>query len=94
MKNKSERLFNEAQNEALDYITRRHFLQQCGMGFGGMALGSLLGGCFSDKKSPLSINDNALFIDPVNPLMPRMPHFAGRAKSVIYIHAAGAAIAD
>jgi hypothetical protein len=91
MKNQDHRLFIEAQNKALDYITRRHFLQQCGMGLGGMALGSLLGGCLGDAKSPpLSINDNFVQIDPINPLSPRLPHFAGRAKSVIYIHMAGA----
>ena len=90
MKNKNERLFTEAQNEALDYITRRHFLQQCGMSLGGMALGSLVGGCFGSPKAPLSTASNELFIDPINPLSPRLPHFAGRAKSVIYIHAAGA----
>lgn len=91
MKDKNERLFNEAQQEALNYITRRHFLQQCGMGLGCMALGSLVGGCFNgNKNAPLSMASNEMVIDPVNPLSPRLPHFAGRAKSVIYIHMAGA----
>ena len=89
MNNNNERLFNEAQQEALKYINRRHFLQQCGMSLGGMALGSLVGGCFT-PLTPLSTSSSELLIDPINPLSSRLPHFAGRAKSVIYIHMAGA----
>jgi Protein of unknown function (DUF1501) len=91
MKSKNERLFIEAQQEALNYITRRHFMQTCGMGLGSMALGSLFGGCFNgNPNTPLSNVGNEMVIDPINPLSPRLPHFAGRAKSVIYIHMAGA----
>ncbi len=48
-------------------------------------MGSLLGGCGSSSSS----SANNLF-DPANPLAARPPMFPGKAKSVIYIHMAGA----
>ena len=59
--------------------TRRQFLGRMAFGIGGMALGSLLG-------------DNTLASDKVgftNPLAPKRPHFAPKAKRAIYIHMAG-----
>ncbi|MCH8047872.1 MAG: DUF1501 domain-containing protein [Planctomycetes bacterium] len=58
--------------------TRRHFLRNCQMGIGSMALGSLL---VSDSSAATRSFDN--------PLAPRKPHFPGKAKSVIYLHMAG-----
>ena len=52
-------------------LTRRHILQQAGAGFGGLALQSLLGA------------DGAL--NTSNPMAPRAPHFAPKAKSVIFL---------
>ena len=78
-----EKIHIEAQHAELSYQTRRHFLKKCRTGMGMMALGSILDGCnlFSGK------NDNPL---AANPLMARAPHFAGKAKSVIFLHMAGA----
>ena len=59
-------------------LTRRHFLRNCQMGIGGMALGSLL---VSDSSAASRTSDN--------PLAPRKPHFPGKAKRVIYLHMAG-----
>src|SRR5688572_22261308 len=67
--------------DALNHITRRTFLKECGLGLGGLALGSLAG-CGSPSSSNLALE--------TNPMLPRAPHFAGRAKSVIYLHMAGA----
>ena len=71
------------RNESLRTLTRRHFFRQSGFGIGGMALLSLL--------------DERLFAAAVageaaapNPLAPRPPHFAPKAKSVIYLFMAGA----
>ena len=81
----------EAQQEALRFITRRHFLQTCGMGLSGMALTGLAGGCFNGKTSGDAVSAaQTISFDPTHPLMPRMPHFAPKAKSVIYLHMAGA----
>lgn len=86
MKNKN--IHQEAQAEALRYLTRRHFLQQCGMSLGGMMLGSLLG-CSPPPSPP---RGDAMLVSP--PLGgvggARTPHFAPKAKSVIYLHMAGA----
>jgi len=56
-------------------LSRRHFLQRSGAGFGALALQSLLG------------RDGLLAVEaPVsNPLSPRRPHFAPKAKSVIFL---------
>ena len=52
-----------------------------------MALGSLIGGCdWLGSKDIVSGNQ----FDPAHPLLPRAPHFPARAKSVIYLHMAGA----
>ena len=55
---------------------RRHFLKGCGVGLGAMAMASL------DRN-------NAAFAEVVKPLAPRQPHFAAKAKRVIYLHMAG-----
>ena len=68
-------------NHADDIVkatTRRHFLQRCQVGLGGMALASLMG---QDSSAALPA--------PVNPLKVRKPHFAPKAKSVIFLHMAG-----
>src|SRR4051794_14954869 len=83
-----EKLLKELQETKLRATTRRHFLMECVAGVGGIALGSMLGGCFGSSSG------NALqaggLAETLNPLAPKMPHFAARAKSVIYLHMAGA----
>ncbi len=59
-------------------ITRRHFFRNCQVGIGGMALASLLG----RESSANPAQD-------VDPLAVRSPHFAPKAKRVIYLHLAG-----
>src|SRR2546422_8143089 len=58
--------------------TRRWFFQQCGVGLGAIALGQL----FRQNGYAASLE--------VNPLAPKNPHFAPRAKRVIYLFMAGA----
>ncbi len=57
-------------------ITRRHFFGQTGFGIGTLALSALLG------DRPLAAE--------TNPLAPKKPQFAPKAKSVIYLFMAGA----
>jgi len=86
MKN-HHKIFREARQSSLEFITRRHFLKECRTGMGLMALGSLIGGCdWLGSKDTVSGNQ----FDPSHPLLPRTPHFPARAKSVIYLHMAGA----
>ncbi|MEJ7692390.1 DUF1501 domain-containing protein [Daejeonella sp.] len=82
----NQRLVKEAQAAAIRQVTRRHFLKESAMGFGALALGSLMGSCgFGASES-----SNPNTFDPAHPLAPKMPMFPGRAKSVIYLHMAGA----
>jgi hypothetical protein len=67
----------QANQTSHQLLKRRHFLQTCATGMGMMALGSLMG-CSSDTKDIIT-----------NPYAPKLPHFAGKAKSVIYLHMAG-----
>jgi hypothetical protein len=64
--------------------TRRHFLQNCQLGLGTVALSSLLGNESAAAKDVASASASA-----VNPLAPRQPHFAAKASRVIYLHLTG-----
>lgn len=57
--------------------TRRHFLRDSQLALGGIALASLTGGASTAQA------------DVVNPLAPRAPHHAAKAKHVIYLHLTG-----
>ncbi len=74
----------QANYDAIQFETRRHFLKQCGSGLGAIALGSLLDSCGlgSSPKQPSIITES-------NPLAPRIAHLPSKIKSVIYIHMAG-----
>lgn len=61
-------------------ITRRHFFSKCALGLGSVALASLLG----EQKAL-----GAEGVQLVNPLAPKSPHFAPRAKNVIFLFMAG-----
>ncbi len=58
--------------------TRRHFLRDCSMGLGAMALASL------SAEESLAGGGEAL-----EPLAARKPHFAPAVKNVIFLHMAG-----
>src|SRR5690349_4744150 len=57
--------------------TRRHFLRDSSYGIGAIALSGLMG-----RPASASTEQD-------NPLLARQPHFAPRAKNVIYLHMAG-----
>jgi hypothetical protein len=81
-----EKLIQEANAQAARYFSRRHFLQNCVTGLGATALTSLLGSCNLFSSSP----SGGGMPQSLNPLDPRAPHFPARARSVIYLHMAGA----
>jgi hypothetical protein len=64
-------------------ITRRHFLQNCGVGLGKIALAGLLTDAFTGRGAGLPPA-------ATDPLAPRKPHFPGRAKRVIHLFMGGA----
>ncbi|MGZ5789863.1 MAG: DUF1501 domain-containing protein [Burkholderiaceae bacterium] len=61
--------------------SRREFLQQSGAGLGALSLAGLVGTgeAFAAEESKY-----------VDPLAPKQPHFPAKAKSVIWLHMAGA----
>src|SRR5947209_17918531 len=67
--------------EALKAITRRQFFGRAGMGIGAIALANMMArdGRAATVKAPAA-----------EPMLPRVGHFAPKAKSVIYLHMAGA----
>src|SRR6188768_3858934 len=69
--------------QQLQARTRRQFLKDSHASLGALALASLLGrGGRADSPSPTP--------NPAdNPLAPRPPQFAAKAKSVIYLHMSG-----
>jgi hypothetical protein len=68
------------QNEEGRQISRRWFIEQCGVGLGALALNHLLAGAGYAASGQQA----------VNPLAPKQPHFAPKAKNVIFLFMAGA----
>ncbi len=63
-------------------VTRRWFLEQCGVGLGAIALQQLLGQQgFAAEASPSA---------SLNPMAPKAPHYAPKAKRVLFLFMAGA----
>lgn len=69
----------DPRTDHLMHATRRHFLKGMPIGLGALALSSIMneGGRASDRSS-------------VAPMAPRPPHFAPKAKNIIYLHMSGA----
>jgi hypothetical protein len=61
------------------FLTRRELLRRSGMGFGMLGLASLLA-----ADGSLAANADAA-PTAINPLAPRKPHFAPRAKQVVHL---------
>src|SRR5262249_35127967 len=78
----------QRKQDGLRAMTRRHFFVEAGCGIGKMALASLLcESLFGGASEAAPANPSA---EPANPLAPRPPHFAPRAKRIIYLFMAGA----
>ena len=72
-------------NPAFEYHqsqNRRQFFQGAGLKVGGIALAQLLGQRALTAKPTIS--------DDVHPALPGLPHFAPKAKNLIYLHMNGA----
>ena len=61
-------------------VTRRHFLQDCGVGVGKIALASMIAGPALQSRGSTSVADA---------MAPRPPHFAPKAKAVIHLFMSG-----
>ncbi len=70
---------------ALEYHhlqSRRRFFQGAGLKVGGIALAQLLG--------QRSLSARPTVTDDIHPALPGLPHFAPKAKNLIYLHMNGA----
>lgn len=63
-------------------MTRREMLRQCANGFGGLALSALI----ADESMAGAL---ATATSARNPLAPRQPHFAPKARNVIFLYMDG-----
>src|SRR5215207_6421067 len=86
MSQRRQPIIQQIADEYRKFVTRRWFFKDCGVGLGAIALHDLLGksagGTASAAPSPASTGQN--------PLAPKLPHFAPKAKRVIYLFMAGA----
>ncbi len=69
--------------QPFDPVSRRHFFSRCAMGLGGIALASML------ERGQLSAAPAPASGPLADPMAPKSPHFAPRAKNVIYLFMAG-----
>src|SRR5947209_3953444 len=74
---------NPMTGHVLPARSRREFLQSAGCGFGGLALSYLLG------LEGLSSPAEGVHIDPLDPMLQRLPHHFAKAKSVIWLFMEG-----
>src|SRR5688572_12637407 len=65
-------------------VSRRDFLARTGMGFGALALNALM-----QRDAMASTAGKWPVIDSLNPYAARQPHFAPKAKSVIFLFMVG-----
>jgi Protein of unknown function (DUF1501) len=75
---------HERRSHTLRDVTRRHFFRQTGFGIGGAALASLFGAPASAAQATASARAAGAASRPIG------PHFAPKAKRVIYLFMAGA----
>src|SRR5437868_10482801 len=72
------------REEMLKALTRRQLFKNCVSGIGAVALASLMNeNLFAAVPSDASST-------VINPLAPKLPHYAAKAKHVIFLHMAGA----
>lgn len=77
---------DEIGQEVRKFYSRRWFFRECGVGLGSMALASLLNSRALATDNPQSAIRNP---QSKNPLAPKQPHFAAKAKRVIYLFHSG-----
>ena len=73
------------KNESLRQMTRRHFFRQTGFGIGALALSSML-----DQNLFAQSEQHGPAVNSTGPMASKIPHFAPKARNVIYLFMAGA----
>src|SRR5688572_3443936 len=77
-------LRNQINEEARKFISRRWFFKECGVGLGSIALASMM---HPGRAASAALTTAETL---KNPLAPKFPHFAPKAKRVIFLFQAGA----
>jgi hypothetical protein len=81
-----DNILKEFASQKLATQTRRHFMMDCVSKVGGLALAPLMFGCAPDSANKgLNLSERDL-----NPLAPLPSPYGAKAKSIIYLHMAGA----
>ena len=81
-----EKLIAEQRLTEAQFNSRRHFIKDCTLGLGGLALGGLFNSCSTGTpKTPRYTLDRSL-----NPMAALPAPFLPKVKSVIYLHMVGA----
>ena len=75
---------NDPEFNAVRALTRRHFFGQCGTSIGSMALASMLPDDLLASELPAAKSERDAGTESTTG-----PHFAPKARSVIYLHMAG-----
>ncbi|UBM58031.1 DUF1501 domain-containing protein [Marinilongibacter aquaticus] len=83
MSKHNDRILMEAVHKKLQQHTRRQFLRESMLGLGAIGFAGLYG-CGSSSGGQANV------FDPTHPLEAKAPQFAPKARSVIYLHMAGA----
>ena len=76
------RLEDQIRTEFTKYVTRRHFLRNCQVGLGSLALGQSIGKATATAAEATSAQKPG-------PLALKPPQHAAKAKRVIYLHMSG-----
>ncbi len=82
-----EKFIDELSLRRLEQQTRRHFLRDCVSKLGGLALAPLLSACGQGSSTSSGLNLSAR---DLNPMATQAPPYLPKAKSIIYLHMAGA----
>ena len=79
-----KKLLEERRVVDAKFNSRRHFIKDCSLGLGGLALGSFLNSCSRKVKN------SCLYCRQVNEPNGVNARFPSKVKSVIYLHMVGA----
>jgi hypothetical protein len=84
-------IYNHLPRREDAFLSRRQMLQRCGMGMGSLGLAGLMGstGLLTATARGQGTASAAAAAAMTNPLAPKMPPFAARAKRVIHIFCNG-----
>ena len=81
-------------NELNDRLDRRHFLTKSSLGLGALALGSLFGASkLFGAGSEATQQPGELSEDSQEAILRALPHFAPKARRVVYLFMSGGTVA-